>query len=111
VGRILFVDSWTDLGGGQRLLLDLVDHLGAAGHACAVAFPSSGPVRKRLDEQGVATFDYALPAMPAGPKTLGDRARFLAGTRGAAASLTEVGRRFGAELVFCMGGRPALSAA
>ena len=108
MGRILFADSWTDLGGGQRLLLDLVDHLGAAGHVCAVAFPGAGPVRERLDEREVQTFDYALPAMPAGSKTLGDRARFLAGSRGAAASLAEVGRQLGAELLFCMGGRPAL---
>jgi glycosyltransferase involved in cell wall biosynthesis len=108
VARILFADSWTDLGGGQRLLLDVVDHLAGGGHTCAVAFPGRGPVPELLERRGVETFDYPLPALPAGTKTLVDRARFLAGARGAGASLAEVGRRFGAQLLYCMGGRPAL---
>jgi glycosyltransferase involved in cell wall biosynthesis len=108
VARILFGDSWTDLGGGQRLLLDVVEHLAAGGHTCAVAFPGSGPVPELLARRGVETFDYLLPALPTGTKTLFDRVRFLAGARSAGASLTQVGRRFEAQLLFCMGGRPAL---
>ena len=111
MSRILFVESWTELGGGQRLMLDLVEHLSGRGHICAVAFPGAGPVRELLQKRDVETFEYALPALPAGSKTLLDRARFLAGARGSAASLWEIGRGFGADLLFCMGGRPALTAA
>jgi glycosyltransferase involved in cell wall biosynthesis len=111
VSRILFVESWTALGGGQRLMLDLVEHLAGRGHTCAVAFPGTGPVRDLLEQRNVETFEYALPVLPAGSKTLLDRARFLTGARRSAASLSEIGRRFGADLLFSMGGRPALTAA
>jgi glycosyltransferase involved in cell wall biosynthesis len=110
VARILFVESWTDLGGGQRLMLDLVEHLAARGHTCGVAFPGEGVARELVDARGVETFEYTLPALPPGRKSLADRARFLAAARGSAASLAAIGRRFGAQLLFSMGGRPALTA-
>jgi glycosyltransferase involved in cell wall biosynthesis len=111
VSRILFVESWTELGGGQRLMLDLVEHLAGRGHICAVAFPGRGHVRELLEKRAIETFEYALPALPPGSKTLLERARFLAGVRGSATSLSEIGRGFGADLLFSMGGRPALTAA
>jgi glycosyltransferase involved in cell wall biosynthesis len=110
VGRILFVESWTDLGGGQRLMLDLVDHLAAHGHTCGVAFPGDGPVRELVRGRGVDDFEYDLPPLPAGAKSLFERASFVTGTPGAATSLVRIGRRFGAQLLFCMGGRPVLPA-
>jgi glycosyltransferase involved in cell wall biosynthesis len=110
VATILFVESWTHFGGGQRLMLDLVDHLGSRGHTCAVALPGRGPVSELVGARGVEAFEYDLPKLPPGRKSILERISFLAGTRGAATSLGGIGRRVGAQLLFCMGGRPALPA-
>ena len=109
MGRVLFVASWSYLGGGHRKLLDVAEHLSQHGYTCAAALPGPGPVGSRWEALGFEKFDYALPSLPTGNKTLTSRARFLAGLPASAASLTAAGRRFGARALYCDGGRPLLA--
>jgi glycosyltransferase involved in cell wall biosynthesis len=105
VTRVLFVEQWSELGGGQRLLMDLVDYLQGRGVTCAVAFPSRGPVRDELERRSVRTFDFALPALSGGKKSVAEKTQFLMSMPRASTAIAKAARRFRADLVFANGGR------
>jgi len=78
------VDQYAELGGGQRLLLDIVRHLRSAGYDCSACFPATGVVTDVLEAESVAVHRYALPPLTAGRKSIRQYASFLAGVRAAA---------------------------
>ena len=78
--RILFLEQFSDLGGGQRNLLDLLPAVTARGWEAVVAAPRHGsrpgPLFDRARALGAQTFEIPLGAYADGHKTIGDAARF-----------------------------------
>jgi glycosyltransferase involved in cell wall biosynthesis len=74
--NVLFLDQYSDLGGAQQCLLDLIPAAQSAGWNVACAAPGSGRLVEKLHALGVAV--HSLPAIPlaAGPKPPLDFARF-----------------------------------
>jgi glycosyltransferase involved in cell wall biosynthesis len=110
VAKILFIDQYATLGGGQRILVDLIQSLDLRGHECAACFPSEGPVPDLLRSSGRRTFEYRLPRLSAGRKSPLERLAFVLGARRAARDLGVAAEQFGADLLYCNGGRAVLPA-
>ena len=74
--NILFLDQFTDLGGAQRGLLDLIPAILQRGWSAEAAVPGEGELPARLRALGVKT--HAIPCGPyrAGPKGPGGLIRF-----------------------------------
>jgi glycosyltransferase involved in cell wall biosynthesis len=110
LARVLFIEQYATLGGGQRILIDLVEHLRDSGDICAVCFPGEGPVRSALTFSGIETFSYALPHLSPGRKTKAQQLAFLAGAPRAAREIARAAAAFRADLLYSSGGRPTLPA-
>lgn len=66
------------MGGGQRLLLDVVEHFAAAGHDLHTAFPEVGPVTESLEANGLPVHQFKLAKLEAGKKGVRQQVRFFA---------------------------------
>jgi glycosyltransferase involved in cell wall biosynthesis len=79
--RILFVEQFSELGGGQRNLLDLLPAVIDRGWNATVAAPCTapheGPLLERARALGAHTARIGIGNYSAGRKTAGDAARFL----------------------------------
>src|ERR1044072_7596623 len=74
--NILFVDQYSELGGGQRCLLDIVEETLARKWSATVALPGDGSFTEALHNMGIE-----VASIPCGPyrserKTMGDVLRF-----------------------------------
>jgi hypothetical protein len=78
--RILLAEQFSELGGGQRDLLDLLPGMIAKGWQATVAAPGSGPLFERVRQMGAKTVRIGIGEYAAGHKTVGDAARFLLDT-------------------------------
>ncbi|HVT11255.1 MAG TPA: glycosyltransferase family 4 protein [Fimbriimonadaceae bacterium] len=110
MARILFIDQYATLGGGQRILLDVVEAFAEEGHACVVALPGKGEVTEALDRLGVRHEPLPVPELSAGKKGLPDFLRFLAGSRKLARAIKALSRDVGADIVYVNGPRCILGA-
>ncbi len=71
------MEQFSELGGGQRNLLDLLPAVVARGWKAGVAAPGSGPLSDRAAALGAATFRIGIGEYSAGSKNAVDTARFL----------------------------------
>jgi glycosyltransferase involved in cell wall biosynthesis len=71
--KLLFLDQFSELGGAQQCLLDL---LPAVSHGL-VAMPGDGPMFERVRELGFQTAHIGCGPYASGTKTGGDVARFI----------------------------------
>jgi glycosyltransferase involved in cell wall biosynthesis len=78
--KILFIEQFSELGGGQRNLLDLLPAVMNRGWKATVAAPGSGELFERARSLGAETVRIALGNYSAGRKTAGDAARFVIDT-------------------------------
>ncbi len=78
--KILFIEHFSELGGGQRNLLDLLPAVMNRGWKATVAAPGSGELFEKARSLGAETAQIALGNYSAGRKTAGDAARFLIDT-------------------------------
>lgn len=103
--NILFLDQFSDLGGAQQCLLDLIPAVQAAGWTAVCAAPGPGRLSEKLRDQGVAF--YSLPAMPfaAGPKPPRDFVRFAFGVPQLARKIDHAMRESRADLLYVNGPR------
>jgi len=74
--RILFLEQFSDLGGGQRNLLDLLPAVLDRGWKALVAAPGSGPLFDAARAAGAETAVIPLGEYSNGQKTAGEAARF-----------------------------------
>jgi glycosyltransferase involved in cell wall biosynthesis len=109
--NILFVDQYSDLGGAQQCLLDLIPAVQAAGWTVTCAAPGSGRLVEKLRSQG-ATF-CQLPAMllAAGPKPPLDFIRFAFATPMLARRISRVAHDTRVDLIYVNGPRVLPAAA
>src|SRR5688572_28654985 len=75
--KLLFLDQFGYLGGGQRVLLQTLNSLDRAHYQTMVALGKRGDFRERLLNKGVPVMDLPLGHYHSGEKTLPDQIRFL----------------------------------
>jgi glycosyltransferase involved in cell wall biosynthesis len=78
--KILFLEQFSEPGGGQRNLLDLLPAVMDRGWKAVVAAPGSGPLLESARRLGAETERISLGSYSAGRKTAGDAARFVIDT-------------------------------
>ncbi|HTQ09647.1 MAG TPA: glycosyltransferase family 4 protein, partial [Fimbriimonadaceae bacterium] len=110
MANILVVDQFALMGGAQRILLDLAEGLGKAGHRVTALFPSPGPIREELNRLGVETGDYYLLPMTSGKKSLSEQARYFATIPKTTKSILAAARKQRYDLLYINGPRAALPA-
>lgn len=108
MNRVLFVDQFAGMGGGQRILHDIVHFFACEDIECAVALPHSGQFTEILQSEGVPTFTYSLFELKAGPKRLGESIGYFKDISRCRDSLEAVIAEFEPDLVFCNGPRCTL---
>lgn len=103
--NILFLDQYSDLGGAQQCLLDLIPAVQAAGWNATCAAPGSGRLVEKLRGAGVAV--HSLPEIPlaAGPKPPRDVVRFAFGLPPLARRISWLARDTRADLLYVNGPR------
>ncbi len=74
--RVLFLEQFSELGGGQRNLLDLLPAVLEQGWSAVVGAPGSGELLERARELGALTAEIPLGTYANGHKTASDAARF-----------------------------------
>ena len=102
--KLLFLDQFSELGGAQQCLLDL---LPAVQHAVVqqaiVAMPGTGPMFQRVRAMGFETARIHCGPYASGGKTASDMARFVFETPRLAWQIRELAR--GADIVYLNGPR------
>jgi len=74
--KLLFLDQFGYLGGGQRVLLETLSSLDRAQYQTLVALGTDGDFRERLLSEGIPVMDLPLGSYHSGEKTLSDYIRF-----------------------------------
>jgi glycosyltransferase involved in cell wall biosynthesis len=74
--RILFLDQFSELGGGQHALLDTVDAVREIGWEPHAMIPGHGPLVDTLQSRGVHVEEIPCGPYRAGRKTAADSVRF-----------------------------------
>jgi len=74
---VLFLDQFSELGGAQKCLLDLLPEIHARGWRASAALPGNGPLVKLLQAEGVHV--HSIPSGPyrSGSKSIADIAQFM----------------------------------
>jgi len=109
--NILFLDQFSDLGGAQQCLLDLVPAVQAAGWNAVCAVPGTGRLVEKLRDRGVTV--HALPDFPlaAGAKPPLDFLRFASRSPMLARAISRLVRETAADLIYVNGPRVLPAAA
>jgi glycosyltransferase involved in cell wall biosynthesis len=74
--KILIVDQFSDLGGAQRVLLELLPALQREGWTVVVAVPGRGPLRTGAEALGIRCEEITCGPFACGTKTYSDLLRF-----------------------------------
>ena len=74
--RILFLDQFSELGGGQHALLDTVDAVQLRGWEPHVLLPGPGPLVDALQSRNVAVAEIPCGPYGSGHKSVVDSMRF-----------------------------------
>jgi glycosyltransferase involved in cell wall biosynthesis len=106
--KALFVDQYAQMGGGQRILLDIVENFKESGIECMVALPETGQLTELLKSHSVAVCGFTLPKMEAGRKGLKDQLAYFPAALRASRELKSIAQGFEPDLIFCNGPRCAL---
>jgi len=101
--KLLFLDQFSEPGGAQQCLLDLLPALSYAKHQATVAMPGSGPIFERVRSLGFQTARITCGPYASGAKSAGDLTRFVLDTPSLARQIRHLAR--GADLVYINGPR------
>jgi len=109
--NILFLDQFSDLGGAQRCLLDLLPAVLERGWRAHVAAPGDGCLRPRAVALGAEFHSIRFGPFESGRKSPRDLLRFASELPGLAREIRRLGAETGAEIVYVNGPRllPAAS--
>jgi glycosyltransferase involved in cell wall biosynthesis len=70
--KILFLEQFSEIGGGQTVLLSILESLDRNKYTPIVALPKEGPLSKRLEQLNVKYFIYPLGEYSLGRKSIFD---------------------------------------
>jgi glycosyltransferase involved in cell wall biosynthesis len=103
--RVLILDQFAEIGGGQKGLLDILPAMQEAGWEAVVAAPAEGPLSERVRDNGVQ-FEVLDPgAYSLGRKSIWDSVRFAARHAAIAARIGALADRFRPGLIYVNGPR------
>lgn len=114
MAKVIFLDQYAGLGGGQRILMDLSGAFRDAGHAVRVMVPGEGNAAQALGDAGFPVLPLPLPGMTAGKKPLSEKLAHPLHARRAAAAIVQAIGDGGADLIYANAPRcflPAVLAA
>ena len=103
--NLLFLDQFSDLGGAQQNLLELLPAVRAMGWRALVGLPGEGELFERVRALGFEAERIACGPYGSGRKSAADAARFLAGTPRLAWQMRRLALRVNADLVYLNGPR------
>jgi glycosyltransferase involved in cell wall biosynthesis len=103
--NILFLDQFSELGGAQRCLLDLIPAIQAEGWNPICALPGGGPLARRAHDLGVDVHPLPVTPLASGPKPPGDLVRFALETPTLARCIGRLVRDARVDLVYANGPR------
>lgn len=108
--NILFLDQFSDLGGAQQCLLDLLPAVETRGWRAFCAVPGNGPLIERLRSLNVPVLELELPRLGSGRKSTGNVLSFARSLPRTARTLLRLARSHQIDLLYVNGPR-VLSAA
>jgi glycosyltransferase involved in cell wall biosynthesis len=110
--RLLLLDQFSDLGGAQQSLVELLPAMRQQGWDALVALPGEGELFARIRELGCATERIACGPFRSGRKSLADVARFLWQGPALGRHIAGTAQRWQADLIYVNGPRllPAMPA-
>ena len=103
--KLLFLDQFGTLGGGQRVLLETLKSLDRAQYQPIVALGTRGDFRERLLDEGIPVMELPLGSYRSGKKTPLDMVRFFFRSLYCASVLTGWVLRRRPSLLFANGPR------
>jgi glycosyltransferase involved in cell wall biosynthesis len=103
--KILFLDQYSELGGAQQCLLDLMPAVIWAGWQPVVAVPGDGPLAGRLRDLRVEVESLPLGSYRSHKKSAWDVMRFAASTPRLALAIRRLVKRFEPDLIYVNGPR------
>jgi glycosyltransferase involved in cell wall biosynthesis len=103
--RLLIFDQFSELGGAQQCLLDLLPAIQRRGWQASAGLPGNGPLVARIRNAGLPVSALDSPAYTNGRKTLADAGRFLTSVPRVSAQIQELAERFSADLLYINGPR------
>jgi glycosyltransferase involved in cell wall biosynthesis len=109
--NILFLDQFSDLGGAQHCLLDLVPAVQAAGWNVSCATPGSGALLGKLRKRGVTVHSLPVAPLASGRKPPLDFLRFGLQTPGLAREISRLAAEVRADVMYVNGPRVLPAAA
>jgi glycosyltransferase involved in cell wall biosynthesis len=103
--RVLVLDQFSEIGGGQTCLLMALEAMRASGWNVAVGLPGEGDFFRRINALGFETFSLSCGPYGLGRKSAIDLARFLTQLPRLAGQIRFQARRFSPDLVYVNGPR------
>jgi glycosyltransferase involved in cell wall biosynthesis len=103
--NLLVLDQFSELGGAQQCLLDLLPAMRARGWRVTAGVPGDGPLVARLREGGCETAALDCGPYTSGRKTLGDVARFFFANPRLARQIGALAGRVSPDLIYVNGPR------
>ncbi len=103
--NVLFLDQFSDLGGAQLCLLDLVPAVQAAGWNVSCAVPGRGPLVERLHARGVAVHSLPVTRLASGRKSARDSFRFAREAPKLVREITRLAAETRPDLIYVNGPR------
>ena len=103
--RILFLDQFSDPGGAQQVLMELLPAIRRRGWEAAVGLPGNGGLFGRIRELGFAAEPVACGPFHSGRKTAGDLARLIAQLPRLARQIRRLSGEFEPDVIYINGPR------
>ncbi len=103
--RLLILDQFSDPGGAQQALVDLLPAIRERGWEAAVGMPSDGPLFDQIGALGFETARIDCGPYRSGRRSPADALRFLSGTPRLARQVRLLAERTRADLVYVNGPR------
>ena len=109
--NILFLDQFSDLGGAQQCLLDLIPAVHARGWRAFCGVPGEGPFTAKLRELGTEVSPISCGPYASGRKSVGDALRFARQQPRLTGEITQLAESARADLIYVNGPRVLPAAA
>jgi glycosyltransferase involved in cell wall biosynthesis len=103
--RLVMLDQYSDLGGAQQGLLELLPELRNRGWQALIGLPGDGEVCRRACELGFKVEPIVCGPYRAGRKSLADAGRFLWQTPALMRQIRGMAERWRAEVIYINGPR------
>jgi len=104
--RILFLDQFSERGGAQIGLREILDETIRRGWQAMLMIPGDGPLHVDCAERGIPSCELALSPYANGHKTALDVLRYGVDSIHAAKAIRETARQFEPHLIYVNGPRP-----